>query len=260
MAEAKKLVAMVAGGAGSLGLATVKKLLTIGYKVVLFDLPAADKLVKKHFEEEKNVTFVPGDITSEEDVKKAMDSIDNTNGEKFDLLVNCAGLSQCHQTFNFNKNSCASLEDFKNMMNVNVSGTFNTVRYAAQKMFLNDADEDGLRGLVINTSGFFAYDGQIGQVGLAAVGGAVASMTLPLCREFSPIGVRVMSIAPGVMDSNLTCHLPKNINEHLGLCTPNPKRMGFPNEYAELVVSIINNKFLNGSTIRLDGGLRMYLM
>lgn len=248
---------MVTGGAGSLGLATAKNLLSNGFEVLVMDLPSASATVSKNLG--KNVKFVGGDVTSESDVEGAIKEIQSSFGY-LNVLVNCAGISRARQLFNFNRDAIADLEQFQTLLSVNVGGTINTIRFGVQMMAKNQPDEDGLRGLVVNTSGFYAFDGQIGQTVLSAAGGAIASMTLPLCRELAPVGIRVMTIAPGIMDSNLTSFLPKKVCDHIQVFTPSPKRFGDPDEYAHLVMAIIQNKFLNGEVIRLDGGLRTYLM
>ncbi|KAK6633410.1 hypothetical protein RUM44_004012 [Polyplax serrata] len=252
----KNTVAVVAGGAGCLGLATVKRLLNEGSKVLAFDLPDAKDVITKEFG--NDVVFEGGSVASEADFKRALSTV-KKKFNSLNVLVNCAGVTYSRQIYNDNKKRPASLKDFEEMINVNVIGTYNTSRLSAELMCDNQLDEDGLRGLVINTSGFYAFDGQTGQVGLSATGGAICSMTLPMCRDFAHLGIRVMTIAPGIMKSNVINHIPPKIIEILNVVTPNPKRLGMPEEYAHLVQTIIQNKFLNGETIRLDGGMRLYL-
>lgn len=256
----KNTVALITGGAGSLGLATAKMLVREGCKVMIMDLPQKNKeKTLKEIDGGENAKFFHGNVKSDKDMELAFEELKKKFG-RLDVLVNCAGVAKSRVLFNYKKNRICSLDEFQEILDVNIMGTFNSIRYAGPLFYENVPDKNGLRGLIINTSGFYAFDGQMGQSALAAAAGAIASMTLPLCRDFASFGVRIMAIAPGVMKSNLTSGLPEKVSQHIEVFTPSPKRLGDPNEYAQLVKTIIENKFLNGEVIRLDGGLRTYLV
>lgn len=250
----KALVSLVTGAASGLGKATVERLVKDGYKVIMCDLPTSQgKTVAETIG--SAVNFVPTDVRSETDVQNAVDTCKQLHG-KLDLIVNCAGVSVARKVFNFNKGSAHGLEEFTDVLAVNTIGSFNVIRLGVGLMGANEVDENGIRGVVINTSGYSAYDGQTGQVAFAASKGAIASMTLPLARDLSIQGIRHCSIAPGLFDTPILQHLPDKVRNYFADMTPLPKRLGRPEEFASLVVSIVNNPFLNGEVIRLDGALR----
>jgi NAD(P)-dependent dehydrogenase (short-subunit alcohol dehydrogenase family) len=174
---------------------------------------------------------------------------------KINVTVNCAGIAVAQKTLS--KKGPHNLEAFSKVLTVNTVGTFNVTRLVAEKMTLNTADEDGLKGVVINTASVAAYDGQIGQAAYAASKGAVVAMTLPIARDLSSSGVRVMGIAPGLFLTPMLEGLPTIVRTELGNSVPLPKRLGRPDEYAKLVEAIIKNPMLNGEVIRLDGAIRM---
>lgn len=250
----KALVSLVTGAASGLGKATVERLVKDGHKVIMCDLPTS---LGKTVSEEigPNTNFVPTDVKSETDVQNAIDKCKELHG-KLDLIVNCAGISVARKVFNFNKSSAHNLQEFTDVLMVNTVGSFNVIRLGVGLMGSNEIDENGLRGVVINTSGYSAYDGQMGQAAFAASKGAIASMTLPLARDLAVQGIRHCSIAPGLFDTPSINYLPKKVKDYFADMTLSPKRLGYPEEYANLVVSIVNNPFLNGEVIRLDGGIR----
>lgn len=251
----KALVSLVTGAASGLGKATVERLVKDGHKVIMCDLPSSHgKSVAETIG--PNANFVPTDVRSETDVQNAIDTCKKLHG-KLDLIVNCAGISVARKVYNFNKGSCHSLEEFIDVLTVNTVGTFNVVRLGVALIGANEVDENGQRGLVINTSGYSAYDGQMGQVAFAASKGAITAMTLPLARDMASQGIRHCSIAPGLFDTPLIKYLPTKVKNYFADLTPLPKRLGQPEEYANLVVSILNNPFLNGEVIRLDGAIRL---
>ncbi|XP_025412469.1 3-hydroxyacyl-CoA dehydrogenase type-2-like [Sipha flava] len=250
----KTLVSLVTGAASGLGKATVERLVKDGHKVIMCDLPSSQgQTVSDIIGSSTN--FIPTDVRSETDVQNAIDICKKLHG-KLDLIVNCAGRSVARKVYNFNKGSPHSLEEFIDVIMVNTVGTFNVIRLGAALIGANETDENGQRGIVINTSGYSAYDGQMGQVALAASKGAISAMTLPLARDMASQGIRHCSIAPGLFDTPLVQHMPDKVRNYFADLTPFPKRLGNPEEFAKLVISIVDNPFLNGEVIRLDGAIR----
>ncbi len=226
-----------------------------GAKVVISDLPtsAGEQLSKQLGE---NVAFHPTDVTSESDVTNAIELAKSKFG-RLNVLVNCAGIAVAYRTYNINKKTCHTLQDFQKVINVNVCGTFNTIRLACCAFALNEPNQDGQRGVIINTASIAAFDGQVGQVAYAASKGAIVAMGLPIARDLSNAGIRVMTIAPGLFDTPLLASLPEKARKFLASTVPFPQRLGYPEEYAQLVQTIVENPMLNGEVIRLDGALRM---
>jgi len=252
----KNVVGLVTGGASGLGKATVERFVKEGAKVTLLDLPTSEgKAVADSIGTDK-CCFVPCDITKEEDVVNALKETKNKFG-KLNALVNCAGIGVAFKTYNFNKNTAHKLEDFTKVQMVNVCGTFNVTRLAVGVMGENEPDADSQRGVVINTASVAAFDGQMGQVAYSASKGAIVGMTLPMARDLSTQGIRVVTIAPGLFDTPLLASLPEKVRVFLAKTVPNPSRLGYPEEYAQLAQSIVENHMLNGETIRLDGAIRM---
>jgi NAD(P)-dependent dehydrogenase (short-subunit alcohol dehydrogenase family) len=171
------------------------------------------------------------------------------------ILVNCAGIAAGERTIS--REGPHHLDLFEKVVRINLIGTFNAIRLAADAMQNNDPDEGGERGVIINTASVAAYEGQIGQAAYAASKGGIVSMTLPIARDLARSGIRVMTIAPGIMDTPLLAALPESVRESLGQQVPFPVRLGQPAEYAQLARSIIENPYLNGEVIRLDGAIRM---
>ena len=203
-----------------------------------------------------NVVFVPLDVTSEQDVTKALEQAKEKFG-RLDVAVNCAGISVAYKTFNFNKNLSHKLEDFSKVMLVNTIGTFNVIRLSAGVIGQNKPNDDGQRGVIVNTASIAAYEGQMGQAAYAASKAAVVGMTLPIARDLSTQGIRVVTIAPGLFDTPLLRALPDKVREFLAKTIPFPQRLGDSSEYAQLVETVVDNPLLNGEVIRIDGGLRM---
>ncbi|CAG9131051.1 unnamed protein product [Plutella xylostella] len=252
----KGAVSLVTGGASGLGKATVERLVQNGGKVVILDVQGtrAQEFAKQIG---GDVIASPGCVTSEEDVKKAL-SIAKDKFGRLDILVNCAGLAQTFQTYNFKTDRAHELEDFVKVVNTNTVGTFNVIRLAVGLIGKNQPSEDGQRGVIVNTASTIAYEGDIGQAALAASGAGIIGMTLPIARDLAKQGIRVVTIAPGVFDTPLVSYLPFKMIEFLKRMTPFPSRLGKPEEFAHLVTSIVENPMLNGEVIRLDGAQRWF--
>ncbi|GBP43025.1 3-hydroxyacyl-CoA dehydrogenase type-2 [Eumeta japonica] len=251
----KGLVALVTGGASGLGRATTELLVKQGGRVVICDLPKSPgvELAKQLGED---TTFVAVDVKSEENVKSALQTTKDRFG-RLDVVVNCAGVASASRTYDFKRKQPFNLEVFKNTIEINLIGTFNVIRLAAGMIGENTPDADGQRGVIINTASVAAFDGQIGQAAYSASKAGVVGMTLPLARDFSKHGIRVVTIAPGLFRTPMMEQLPEKAIKALEESVPFPSRLGQPQEYALLVQSIIENPMLNGETIRLDGALRM---
>jgi NAD(P)-dependent dehydrogenase (short-subunit alcohol dehydrogenase family) len=242
--------ALVTGGASGLGLATVRRLVAAGARVVALDLPGAN--IDALAELGDAAIFVAADVTSEESVSKAVE-VANERGD-LAVAVNCAGIGNAIKTVG--KTGPFPLADFATIINVNLIGTFNVLRLAAAAMAGNEP-VDGERGVVINTASVAAFDGQIGQAAYSASKGGVVGLTLPAARDLASLKIRVMTIAPGLFETPLLGSLPEDVRAALGAQVPHPSRLGNPDEYAALAMSIVENPMLNGETIRLDGAIRM---
>lgn len=251
----KGLVGLVTGGASGLGRATVERFVREGAKIVFCDLPksSGEEVASKLG---GDAIFVPSDVTSESDIKNALKIAKEKYG-RLDIAVNCAGIGIAAVTYNPNKDRVHSLEDFLKVIQVNTGGTFNIIRLATQVMSTNQPDASGQRGVIINTASVAAFDGQRGQAAYSASKGAIAGMTLPIARDLANIGIRVVTIAPGLFDTPLLASLPEKIRNYLASTVPFPQRLGLPDEYAHLAQCIVENPLLNGEIIRLDGALRM---
>lgn len=249
------LVALVTGGASGLGLGTTKRFIKEGARVVIADLPqSAGKEIAVEIGE--SAAFAPMDVTSEEQVTQGLKLTKEKFG-KLNVLVNAAGVACAFKVYNFNQNRPHKLEDFTRVVTVNTIGTFNVIRLASGFMYENTPNSDGQRGVIINTASIAAFDGQIGQAAYSASKAAVVGMTLPLARDLAGIGIRVVTIAPGLMDTPMLQALPTKVRDFLCETVPMPTRLGTPDEYAMLVQQIVENPLLNGEVIRLDGALRM---
>ena len=250
-------VALVTGGASGLGRATVEKLHAQGASVVILDLPSsAGEQVAKELGE--RAVFAAADVADPEQVGAAIDTA--TGLGTLRVTVNCAGIGNAHRTAG--RKGPFPLEDFQKVLNVNLVGTFNVIRLAAQAMSENeqltsDAGGTGDRGVVVNTASVAAFDGQIGQAAYSASKGGIVGMTLPIARDLASLGIRVCTIAPGLFHTPLFATLPQENIDSLGAQVPHPSRLGDPSEYAALVAHIVANPMLNGETIRLDGAIRM---
>lgn len=251
----KNLVALVTGGASGLGQATVRRLVKEGGKVVICDLPSSAG-AKVASELGDAVKFVPGDVYSEQDVMNVVNETKQTFG-KLNVLVNCAGSAVAYKTYNFLKGVPHELHDFERILKVNTVGTFNVIRLSVALMAQNEFDPENQKGLIVNVASFAAFEGHSGQVAYAASKGAVASMTLPLARDLGTEGIRVVCIAPGLFDTPLLSIIPEKVRLFFGRLAQSPQRLGKPDEFAMTVQHVIENPFINGSIIRVDGGMRM---
>ncbi len=241
--------AIVTGGASGLGGATAKALAGQGARVFAVDLPVAiDKAP-----EVAGVTYVGADVTDPDQVQAAVDAAAAHGPLR--TVVNCAGIGPSARILS--KKGPHDLALFRKVVEVNLIGTFNVVTLAAQEIAKTDADEHGQRGVVINTASIAAFDGQIGQVAYAASKGGVVGMNLPAARDLASSGIRVCTIAPGLIDTPMLATVSDEFRAGLAAGVPFPKRLGLPEEYANLALSIIAQDYLNGEVIRLDGALRM---
>src|SRR5216117_1639710 len=251
--ELRNVNAVVTGGASGLGRATAERLVAAGGRVALLDRPAsAGADVAKTLG--PSVLFTPADVTSSDAVDAAL----HTAAERFgglNVLVNCAGIGTAMKTVG--KAGPAKLEEFTRVIQVNLIGTFNCIRLAAAIMGKQVPGPDGERGVVVNTASVAAFDGQIGQAAYSASKGGIVGMTLPVARDLAELGIRVVTIAPGIFDTPLLATLPEPVRISLGKQVPFPSRLGRADEYAALALHIVENVMLNGETIRLDGAIRM---
>jgi len=245
--------AVITGGASGLGGATAENIIKYGGKVTIIDIQN-DLGKKKSDELGNNCDFVKIDITDEQLVEKSFQEIKNNSGE-INLLVNCAGIGSPSKVLN--KDGTCPLNLFSKIINVNLIGTFNTLKAGANLMQNNILENNSSRGVIINTASIAAYDGQIGQAAYSASKGGIVGMTLPIARELARQCIRVNTIAPGLFETPLLAGLPEEAKNSLIDSTLHPHRLGKPAEYADLVKHIFENEMLNGETIRLDGSLRM---
>ncbi|SDI29426.1 NAD(P)-dependent dehydrogenase, short-chain alcohol dehydrogenase family [Alteribacillus persepolensis] len=251
----RESVAIVTGGSSGLGRATVEQVVKNGGKAAIFDVSEelGTELVNELGSE--NILFVKTNVVNEEEVQNAI----NQTVEKFGaihLVVNCAGIGTPKKVLGRN-GDVHDLEYFNKVIQINLVGTFNVIRLAAAKMTSNSPNEEGERGVIINTASVAAFEGQIGQAAYSASKNGIVGMTLPIARELARHGIRVMTIAPGLIETPLFNSLSEKARQSLGDMVPFPPRLGHPAEYAQLVESIVKNPLLNGETIRLDGAIRM---
>ncbi|MEO0031353.1 MAG: hypothetical protein RIS94_1111 [Pseudomonadota bacterium] len=247
------LAAIVTGGASGLGAATAEMLAARGAKVTLFDLNADLGNAKAA---EIGGRFAAVNVTDEDAVANAIAEAEAVNG-KARILVNCAGIGPPAKVLN-RDGSPLPLADFAKIININLIGTFNVLSKFASR--IHDADplnEDGERGVIVNTASVAAFEGQIGQPAYAASKGGVVGMALPIAREFARFGIRVNTIAPGIFWTPLLGSLPQEAQDSLGKQVPFPSRLGKPSEYAKMVEAIVTNPMVNAEVIRLDGAIRM---
>jgi NAD(P)-dependent dehydrogenase (short-subunit alcohol dehydrogenase family) len=244
-------VAVVTGGASGLGAATAILLQEKGMKVAIVDI---DQHKLDHFSSSIDAHGYCVDVTDAIAASSFFDTVEKEMGIP-KVLVNCAGIATPSRIIG--KQGLMSLDFFQKIININLVGSFNMLRLAAEKMIKLEADEDGQRGIIISTASIAAYEGQIGQSAYAASKAGIVGMTLPAAREFASLGIRVNAIAPGVFHTPLVAGLPQEAQDSLAANIPNPKRLGRPEEFAKLVWQIIENQYINGETIRIDGSLRM---
>ena len=244
---------IVTGGASGLGRATAETIVGAGGNVVLLDVNGDTGRAAEQAMGAK-AKFAQTDVTSEDQVRAAVDLAVSSFGGLHGA-VNAAGIGPAAKTLG--RNGPHPLDLFEKTIKINLVGTFNVIRLAAAVIAQNQPADTGERGVIVNTASIAAYDGQIGQVAYAASKGGIVGMTLPIAREFAAIGIRVVTIAPGIFDTPLLAALPEAARVSLGQQVPFPSRLGRPSEYGALVRHILENEMLNGEVIRLDGALRM---
>jgi NAD(P)-dependent dehydrogenase (short-subunit alcohol dehydrogenase family) len=250
--------AIVTGGASGLGEATAKLLAQRGVKVVIADLgnqqEKGDKLAS-----EIGGLFAATDVTNTDQVIAATEAAKELGPLK--ALVNCAGIGWATRTVgkDGSYSSAHDLEIFRKVIEINLVGTFNCIRIAATAMSLNEADDDGCKGAIVNTASVAAEDGQIGQASYSASKGGVVGMTLPIARDLAAVGVRVNTILPGLIDTPIYGQgdASEQFKERLGAAVLFPKRLGYPNEFATMAVELLSNSYMNAESIRVDAGIRM---
>jgi NAD(P)-dependent dehydrogenase (short-subunit alcohol dehydrogenase family) len=248
------VAAVVSGGASGLGAATTRALAARGTAVTILDLQA-DRGEALAAELGGHTTFVRTDVTDEESVQAAID--DATGKDRpLRIAINCAGIGWAGRVVG-RDGTPHELGAFTRTVMVNLVGTFNVLRLASAAMARTEPTEDGERGVVVNTASIAAYDGQIGQAAYAASKGGIVGLTLPAARDLSSVGVRVCTIAPGLVDTPLLAGLPEEARTALAAGIPFPKRLGRPEDFAELALTIVEHGYLNGEVIRMDGALRM---
>lgn len=251
--ELKESVFVVTGGGSGLGAATARMIVAGGGKVVLADVnKAAGEALAA--EVGANARFAETDVTNEASAKAAVELAVSTFG-KLNGLVNCAGVAPAEKVLG--KEGPHRLESFVKVININLVGSFNMIRLATEVMAKGEPNAQGERGVIVSTASVAAFDGQLGQAAYAASKGGVVAMTLPIARELARSGIRVMTIAPGIMETPMLMGMPQEVQDSLGKMVPFPSRMGKPAEYAALVRHIVENSYLNGEVIRLDGAIRM---
>jgi 3-hydroxyacyl-CoA dehydrogenase/3-hydroxy-2-methylbutyryl-CoA dehydrogenase len=245
--------AVVTGGASGLGAATARELVSGGGRVAILDLPRStgEKLAAEIGEA---AIFCACDVTQEDQVAAAIERAVREFGG-IQIAISCAGIAWAQRTIT--RDGPHPLDRFQKVIQVNLVGTFNCVRFAADHMSKNEPNEGGERGVIVNTASAAAFEGQIGQVAYSASKGGIVGMTLPIARDLAGLGIRCVTIAPGLFETPLLGVLPEAQREALAANIPFPRRLGQPPEYAALVRSVIENPMLNGTTIRLDGAIRM---
>ncbi len=247
----ERTTALVTGGASGLGEATARRILADGGSVVLVDLPG-DRGADLAVELGERARFVPADVRDEDQVRAAVQAA----GELGELrvVVNCAGVATPGRILS--RRGTLSLQDYRTVVEINLIGTFNVLRLAAEAIVGNEP-VDGDRGVIVMTASVAAFDGQIGQAAYASSKGGVVALTLTAARDLADKGIRVMTIAPGVFETPMMAGMPGEVKQTLEALVPHPSRLGKPEEYAALVAHIVANPLLNGEVIRLDGALRM---
>ena len=249
--QLKDSVFLITGGASGLGAASARMAIDNGAKVVIADLQDGTAYAK---ELGANARYIKTNVTAEADGKAAVELALKEFGG-LNVLINCAGIAIGEKTIG--KTGPHTLDSFARVVTVNLIGTFNMIRLAAEAMAKGKPNASGERGVIVNTASVAAYDGQIGQAAYAASKGGVVGMTLPIARDLSRDGIRVVTIAPGIFETPMLLGMPKEVQDALGKMVPFPSRLGRAPEYAALARHIVENEMLNGETIRLDGAIRM---
>lgn len=253
-------VALVTGAGSGLGEATARRLATLGARVVVLDLSfeAAQRVAQdiKTLDRGGDVLALAADVSNADQIETAFSEIQKTFGAAPSIVVSCAGIGTATRILP--RDGTLTIDAFERTVRVNLIGTYTVLNIAAREMAkLDPQGRDGARGVIINTASVAIEDGQIGQSAYAASKGGVASMTLPAARELARFGIRVMTIAPGLFETAMSAGLPEDVKAEILANVPFPNRMGFPDEYAQLVQSIVENPMLNGTVIRLDAATRM---
>ena len=251
--EIKDKVFLVTGAGSGLGAATARNLIDGGAKVVLADVncEAGEALAA---ELGANARFVETDVTGEASAVNAINTAISAFGG-LQGLVNCAGVGPAEKVVG--REGPHRLESFVRTININLVGTFNMIRLAAEAMMKGAPDGGGERGVIVNTASVAAFEGQLGQAAYAASKGGIVAMTLPVARELARSGIRCLTIAPGIFETPMLLSMPQEVQDSLGKMVPFPSRLGKPAEFAALVRHIAENAYLNGEVIRLDGAIRM---
>jgi NAD(P)-dependent dehydrogenase (short-subunit alcohol dehydrogenase family) len=243
--------ALVTGGASGMGEATARRLAAAGATVVIVD---RDQAKGEQVAGELEGRFAPADVTSEDDVKAAVAVA--TSLAPLRTCIHCAGIGWAERTLN-RAGDPHSLETFRKVLDINLVGTFNVLRLAASGMSANEPDDNGERGVIVNTASIAAFDGQIGQAAYSASKGGVVALTLTAARDLAAAGIRVCTVAPGLVDTPLLGGLPADARDALAQSVLFPKRLGVPDDFASLAMEIVRNHYLNGEVIRMDAGIRM---
>lgn len=244
------MVALVTGGASGLGRASAEKLISQGAKVVIADLPTSDG---ENVAKEIGAVFVPADVTSEADMIAAFDAADKLGALR--AVIHCAGRGGPVRVVN-KDGTPGSQETYEQIVRINLFGTFNVLRLGASRIAVHDEIE-GERGAIVLTASVAAWEGQIGQIPYASAKAGIVGMTLVAARDLASRGIRVCTIAPGTFDTPILARLSDDVRASLAKAVPNPSRLGRPPEFAALAAHIIENPYMNGETVRLDGAIRM---
>ncbi|CAL4091636.1 unnamed protein product, partial [Meganyctiphanes norvegica] len=240
----KQFTSVVTGGGSGLGRATAERLVREGARALIIDLPSSPG-AQVAADLGENALFVPADVTSEEEVSNALSAAIDRWGS-INSVVNCAGIGIARKTYNPKKKQPHDLAGFSKVLQVNAIGSFNVIRLSVMHMAENTPNEDGQRGVIVNTASVAAFDGQVGQAAYSASKGAIVGMTLPIARDLAPTGIRVCTIAPGLFLTPLLESLPEKVKSFLASTVPFPQRLGHPDEYAHMVQAIITNPMMNG--------------
>ncbi|QKK03139.1 MAG: SDR family NAD(P)-dependent oxidoreductase [Pseudomonadota bacterium] len=246
--------AVITGGVSGLGLAVAEHFVSLGGKVALLDVNDDKAGEAVSGLGEGNAKFFRTDVTSESQVEQVLSEAEDWLGE-INVAVNCAGILGAGRVLG--REAPMPLETFSGAVRVNLIGSFNVAKAAANLMQHNEPNDDGERGVIINTASVAAYEGQIGQAAYSASKGGIVAMTLPIARELTRFGIRVMTIAPGVFHTPMADVMPEHVRQALADAIPFPKRLGKPEEFARLAAHIVENAYFNGTTLRLDGAVRL---
>lgn len=249
--QTEQTSAIVTGGASGLGGATAAALAAQGVRVYAFDLPASIEQAPAV----DGVTYLPTDVTDEEQVRASVTQASADAAAPLRIVVNCAGIGPSARILG--KKGVHDLSLYRKIVEINLIGSFTVLAVASEAIAQTEADEHGQRGVIINTASIAAFDGQVGQAAYASSKGGIVGLTLPAARDLAQYGIRVCTIAPGIVETPMLATVSEEFRAGLAAAVPFPQRLAAPTEYAKLALSIIDNDYLNGETIRLDGALRM---